>query len=122
MKGFEAYCRRNKNLCKCLVKMRKWGLSNKLVLYVKSEKIFRTQYSEGVPGHSCTAAYRASETVCDYKPKDKEAIDLLEKEGIQYRLVDLSNCSPIFNLKAKIFGLSARAKNRILRITRNCAT
>ena len=86
--------------------MRKLRLSNRLVLYVKSEKIFRTQYSEGVPGHPCTAAYRASETVCDYKPRDKEAIDLLEKEGIPYRLIDLSNCSLMFNLKAKIFGLN----------------
>ena len=86
--------------------MRKWGLSNRLVLYVKSEKIFRTQYSEGVPGHPCTAANRASEIVCDYKPRDKEAMDFLEKEGILYRLIDLSNCSIMFNLKAKMLGLN----------------
>jgi glutaredoxin len=81
-------------------------VKDKLILYVKSEKIPTVQYSEGVPGHPCTAAYRATSTVHCYKQEDQEAIDLLEKAGIAYERVDLSSRDVTTQLKAKITGLN----------------
>ena len=81
-------------------------LKNKVILYVKSEKIPVIQYSESVSGHPCTGAYQATDTISGYKPEDQEIIEFLEKAGITYKLVDLSNCPLTAQLKAKIAGIN----------------
>ena len=86
--------------------MRKGKLKNNAILYVKSEKIQMAQYSEGVPGHPCTGAYRATQTMHNYKPEDQKAIDLLKEAGVPHQLVDLSECSAAARLKAKITGIN----------------
>jgi glutaredoxin len=81
-------------------------VKDKIILYVKSEKILTVQYREGLAGHPCTAAYRATSTVPCFKQQDQEAIDLLEKAGIAYERVDLSNRDFTTQLKARITGLN----------------
>jgi hypothetical protein len=81
-------------------------VKNEIILYVKSEKISTVHYSEGVAGHPCTAAYRATSIVPCYKQQDQEAIDLLEKARIAYERVDLSSQNVTTRLKAKIMGLN----------------
>jgi hypothetical protein len=81
-------------------------VKDKITLYVKSEKISMVQYSEGLAGHTCTAAYRATRTEPCYKQQDQEAIDLLEKAGIAYERVDLSSRDVKTQLKARITGLN----------------
>ncbi|MEM4703836.1 MAG: hypothetical protein QXJ02_02050, partial [Candidatus Bathyarchaeia archaeon] len=76
------------------------------ILYIKSEKISIVEYVEGIPGHPCTGAYRATQTVHSYKPQDREANDLLEESGVAYKLVDLCNCSFLMQLKAKLDGVN----------------
>lgn len=81
-------------------------MESNILLYVKSEKIPIVQYTEGLSGHPCTAAFRATQVTYNYKPEDQKAMDLLEKAGIAYEVVDLSDCSFIMQLKAKIFGIN----------------
>lgn len=76
------------------------------ILYVKSEKISIFKYSEGVPHHPCTGAYRASQTIRNYTEQDEEAAELLNEAGITHKLIDLSDCSFIKQLKAKITGIN----------------
>jgi glutaredoxin len=42
----------------------------------------------------------------NYKPEDQKAVDLLKETGAPYRVVDLSDCSFMMQLKAKIFGIN----------------
>ena len=81
-------------------------MKDKIILFVKSEKIPMIQYSEGVPGHPCTGAYRATSIVPCYKRRDQEAIDLLEKTGVVYECVDLSMCDAPTQRKARMAGLN----------------
>jgi glutaredoxin len=81
-------------------------LKNNVILYVKSEKIQMTQYSEAVHGHPCTGAYRATQTMRNYKPEDQKAIDLLKEAGLSHQLVNLSECSAAARLKAKLTGVN----------------
>lgn len=79
-------------------------------LYVRSEKVYTTQYSSLFRNQDFwtlvhdipVGASKASQTMKNYKMQDKEAMDLLEKLGIHFNLVDLSNCSLVFKLKTKI--------------------
>jgi len=77
-----------------------------ITLYVKSEKIPIVQYSEGITGHPCTGAYRVKEIIKNFKPEDKEAMELLDQAQINYKLVDLSDCPFTVQLKAKILGIN----------------
>jgi glutaredoxin len=81
-------------------------LENNILLYVKSEKISIAQYTEGLSGHPCTAAFRAIQVTYNYKPEDQKAMDLLKEAGIAYKVVDLSDCSFMMQLKAKMFGIN----------------
>jgi len=81
-------------------------VNGKIILFVKSERIPMVQYSEGLLGHPCTGAYRATSIVFCYKQQDQEAIDLLEKAGVAYELADLSRGDTATRLKAKIAGLN----------------
>jgi glutaredoxin len=93
------------NLCFSRFSGEEW-VKDKVILFVKSEKIPVVQYSEGVPGHPCTGAYRATSIVPCYKQQDQEAIDLLEKAGVAYERVDLSVHDATTRLKARITGLN----------------
>ena len=77
-----------------------------ITLYVKSENIPIVQYSEGITGHPCTGAYRVKEIIKNFKPEDKEAMELLDQAQINYKLVDLSDCPFTVQLKAKILGIN----------------
>ena len=78
-------------------------MERKTVLYVKSEiTVSAVKYAHSGylrlfrPWSMLTEGYgasRATKTTRDHRPDDQEAIDLLKKVGIEYRLVDLSNCS-----------------------------
>jgi len=81
-------------------------MSDNIVLYVKSEKIPIVQHTQAVPGHPCTGAFRAAQTIYNLKPEDQQAFDLLQEAGVSYKLVDLSNCSFSTQLKAKITGVN----------------
>lgn len=81
-------------------------MKDNITLYVKSEEIPIVQFSEGIPGHPCTAAYRVKEIVKNLKPEDKEAIELLNGAKVDYKLVDLSECPFTVQLKAKILGIN----------------
>jgi len=75
------------------------------VLYVKSEKIYQTQYTmphKSGGGHWCSAGYRATQTNRIYSEEDKQAMQLLENANMNYRLVDLSDTTAISQLKARI--------------------
>jgi glutaredoxin len=80
-------------------------VKDKVILYVKSEKIPVVQYAEGVAGHPCTGWGAARPVYC-YKQQDQEAIDLLEKAGVAYERVDLSMHDATARLKARITGLN----------------
>ncbi|MEM3578937.1 MAG: hypothetical protein QXL54_01785 [Candidatus Bathyarchaeia archaeon] len=77
-----------------------------LTLYVKSEKIPIVQYSEGISGHPCTGAYRVREIIKNFKPEDKEAVEVLNEAGINYKLIDLSDGSFTIRVAAKIQGIN----------------
>jgi glutaredoxin len=91
--------------------MGKSGVKDKVILYVKSEKISVVQYSGDVSGGRCvryapSSAQAATSTMHCYGQQDKEAIDLLEKAGIAHKLVDLSSHEFTTRLKARIAGLN----------------
>ena len=76
-------------------------------LFVKSEIIIPTfQFQQGIRRHPCTDAYVAKEIVKKFKPEDEEAINLLNEAGIDYKLVDLSDCPFTVRIKAKILGIN----------------
>jgi len=77
-----------------------------ITLYVKSEKIPIVQFGEGISGHPCTGAYRVKEIIENFKPEDREAMELLDQAKVSYKLVNLSDCSFITQLKAKILGIN----------------
>jgi hypothetical protein len=89
-------------------------VANCPTLYVKSEKVYTTQYSSLFRNHDFwtlihdipVGASKTRQTAKNYKTQDKEAMDLLEKLGIPFNLVDLSNCSLMFKLKAKIIRIN----------------
>ncbi|MEM2249894.1 MAG: hypothetical protein QXP16_04270 [Candidatus Bathyarchaeia archaeon] len=76
-----------------------------LTLYIKSEKIEVVRYAEGIKGHPCTA-YRVKEIFKKFKPEDEEAMELLNKTGIKYKLIDLSDCPITTQIKAKILRIN----------------
>jgi hypothetical protein len=85
-------------------------MADQATLYVKSKKIYTTQYSSlfrrndfwtlvhDVP----VGASKTRQTTKDYNVQDREAIELLENLEVPFNLVDLTNCSRIFRLKAKV--------------------
>ena len=81
-------------------------MDNTIILYIKSEKIPVVKHTFGVPGHPCTGADRAVETHDMLKPEDQEAKELLEKSGMQYRIIDLGESSFIAQIRAKITGIN----------------
>jgi len=72
------------------------------VLYVKSEKISQVEYTMPNFGHWCSAGYRATKTDFVLGEKDRKAIEILEKVGLRYTLVDLGLTSATTRIKAKI--------------------
>jgi glutaredoxin len=75
------------------------------VLFVKSEKVEQLEYTVPNFGHYCSAAYRATVTNCAFCEEDQKAIELLEKAGISYVLVDLEQASTAMRLKTRVRGI-----------------
>jgi glutaredoxin len=75
------------------------------VLFVKSEKTERLEYTVPNFGHYCSAAYRATGTDCAFCEEDQKAIELLERAEISYVLVDLGQASAAVRFKARMRGI-----------------
>ena len=76
-------------------------------LYVKSEKIdAELKYTIPHRGHWCTAGYMSQGTEKYLFPKDKDAVEFLEQKGISFNLIDLSECSFMTRLRAKLSGIN----------------
>ena len=56
--------------------------------------------------HWCSAGYRAAKTDLILGEEDKKAVELLEKTGLRYILVDLGLASATTRIKAKIKGVN----------------
>lgn len=56
--------------------------------------------------HYCSAAYRTSKTDYFLGEEDMKAIEILEKAGLQYTLVDLGLASTSKRLMAKLEGVT----------------
>jgi len=56
--------------------------------------------------HYCSAGYRASKTDLVLEEEDKKAIEVLEKTGLQYTLIDIGLASASARIKAKIEGIN----------------
>jgi glutaredoxin len=76
------------------------------LLFVKSERISRVEYTTPNFGHWCSAAYRAAKTDFVFLGEDEKAIKALEKAQLPYKLVDLSLANPIARIKAKMEGVN----------------
>jgi glutaredoxin len=72
------------------------------ILYVKSEKVAHVEYSMPHHDHYCDAGYRATSTDLTLGEEDQKAIELLEKAGVKYKLVDLGLARATTRIKAKI--------------------
>ena len=76
------------------------------VLYVKSKKFEQVQWAMPQPDHYCTAGYQSSKTDFVLDEEDKKVVEMLERTGIPYTLVDLCSTRAIARLKARIGGIS----------------
>jgi len=89
-------------------------LENNVLLYVRSEKVFTIKHGQMPAVHtgwwvdSYCALPMATQVTYKHKQEDDEAVNLLKEAGIAYRLVDLSNCSLIVWLKAKMSGINEK--------------
>ncbi|MEM3579957.1 MAG: glutathione S-transferase N-terminal domain-containing protein [Candidatus Bathyarchaeia archaeon] len=77
-------------------------MSEEVILYVKSEKIERVEYTMPNWGHWCSAGYRVTKTDFALTEEDRKAIELLERSGLPFKVVDLSLAGAPARLKAKI--------------------
>jgi glutaredoxin len=75
------------------------------VLFVKSEKIDRVEYTVPNFGHYCSAGYRAFTTDSSLCEEDKKAFEILEKLGIDYKVVDLGSADMLTRVKALMIGV-----------------
>lgn len=81
-------------------------MADNITLYVKSDRVPIVRHSESISGHPCTGAYRTDQIIYSFNQQDRESMDILEEAGITYRLVDLSDCSFMDQLKAKLKGIN----------------
>jgi len=83
-------------------------LKDNILLYVKSKKVSIIGYSQAPTVHTgwWVDGYGyhplATRTTHNYKPEDQEAASLLKEAEIAYKLVDLSYCSFMVRLKARV--------------------
>jgi hypothetical protein len=81
-------------------------MSKTAILYVKSEKIEHVEYTTPNWGHWCSAGYRVTETDFALNEEDRKAIELLEKSGLLFKVVDLGLASAFTRIRAKIKGVN----------------
>jgi len=79
-------------------------MSENVILYVKSEKFEQVEYTMPHHDHWCSAGYRVIRTDYVLDEEDSKAIELLERSGLQFKIVDLSLENALTRLKAKIEG------------------
>jgi hypothetical protein len=77
------------------------------VLYVKSEKVAHIEYSMSHHDHYCDAGYRATSTDLILNEEDRKAIELLEKAGLRFTVVDLGLAKAMARIRAKMEGVNA---------------
>lgn len=75
------------------------------VLFVKSEKIDRVEYTVPNFGHYCSAGYRASTTDSAFCEEDRKALEVLEKSGIDCKVVDLRSADVLTRVQAMMIGV-----------------
>lgn len=75
------------------------------VLFVRSEKIDRAEYTVPNFGHYCSAGYRAFTTDSALCEEDRKAMEILEKSRIDYKVVDLGSADILIRVKAMIIGV-----------------
>ena len=74
-------------------------------LYVNSIRTGGIERSPGFLFHTCDL--RAVKNITFYSEEDEEAIELLKSKNISFDLIDLSNCSFAFKIKAKLKGIAS---------------
>ncbi|MCJ7631732.1 hypothetical protein MUP77_04950 [Candidatus Bathyarchaeota archaeon] len=77
------------------------------ILYVRSKEISLGESPKLAGHHGHVATYTgptAAGPNCYYDSQDQEAINLLNRSGIAYKLVDLSKCTFALRLKVKLSG------------------
>jgi len=86
-------------------------VKDNVLLYVKSRKVSNIEYAQ-VPALLGKAGYEAlpmsARTAYNYRPEDQEAINFLKEAGIAYKLLDLSDCTFVTRLKAKVSGINEK--------------
>lgn len=75
------------------------------VLFVKSEKVDRVEYTVPNFGHYCSAGYRALTTDSALCEEDRKAMEILEKSRIDYKVVDLGSADMLTRVKAMMIGV-----------------
>ena len=73
-------------------------------LYVKSISTGAIERSPGFLFHSCDL--RRTQNTTFFPEEDQRAIEFLKEKGVKFELIDLSKCSLIMKLKAKINGVN----------------
>lgn len=84
-------------------------MSETTILYVKSEKFEHAEYTMPHHDHWCSAGYRATKTDYVLSEEDRQAIELLEKTGLKFKIVDLGLADTLTRLKAKVGGVNKTA-------------
>jgi len=74
-------------------------------LYVNSISTGGIERSTGFLFHACDL--RAVKNITFYSEEDEEAIELLKSKNVSFDLIDLSNCSLVFKIKAKLKGINS---------------
>lgn len=75
-------------------------------LYVKSAKIDQAEWTMPHHDHYCSAGYRTSKTDMILNEEEQKAIELLEKTGLKYVLIDLSLESSVNRMAARVRGIN----------------
>lgn len=81
-------------------------MSETPILYVKSEKFAQVKYTMPHHDHWCSAGYRVTKTDYVLSEEDRKAIELLEKAGLKFKIVDLGLADIMTRFKAKIDGVN----------------
>jgi hypothetical protein len=77
------------------------------VLYVKLAKIAQVEWTMPHHDYYCSAGYRAAKTDMILNEEDQRAIEVLEKAGLKYVLIDLSLETSLNRVIARIRGVNA---------------
>jgi len=75
------------------------------ILYIKSQKVEQVQFTKPQSDHWCTEGYRSTKTDLIQTEEDRRAVEMLDKAGLQYTLVDLGTVKGLTRLSARVKGV-----------------